>query len=39
MDKLREKYGLSAVGKGLSFKQEAPAVNPPSSPPDWMDED
>lgn len=39
MDKLREKYGLSAVEKGLSFKSEAPALNSPSSPPDWMDED
>jgi hypothetical protein len=39
MDKLREKYGLSAVEKGLSFKSEAPALNAPSSPPDWMDED
>jgi DNA polymerase-4 len=39
MDRLREKYGPSAVEKGLSFKSEAPAVNPPSSPPDWMDED
>jgi len=39
MDKLRERYGLRAVEKGLSFKREAPAVNPPSSPPGWMDED
>jgi DNA polymerase-4 len=39
MDRLREKYGLSAVEKGLSFKREAPALNAPSSPPDWMDED
>jgi DNA polymerase-4 len=39
MDKLREKYGLTAVEKGLSFKRETPAANPPSSPPGWMDED
>jgi DNA polymerase-4 len=39
MDKLREKYGRTAVEKGLAFKRQAPAANPPSSPPDWMDED
>jgi DNA polymerase-4 len=39
IDKLREKFGPAAVEKGLSFKRQAPDANPPTSPPDWMDED
>jgi DNA polymerase IV len=39
MDGLREKFGLGAVEKGLSFQQPAPDLNAPQNPPDWMDED
>jgi DNA polymerase-4 len=39
MDRLREKYGHAAVEKGLSFHSNAPQANPPSSPPDWIEDD
>ena len=39
MDGLREKFGLGAVEKGLSFRQPAHDLNAPQNPPDWMDED
>jgi len=39
MDGLREKFGLGAVEKGLSFRRPAHDLNAPQNPPDWMDED
>jgi DNA polymerase IV len=38
MDRVRDKFGPAAVEKGLVFKRDAPAENPPSSPPDWIDD-
>ncbi|MGH6873698.1 MAG: DNA polymerase IV [Aestuariivirgaceae bacterium] len=39
MDGLREKFGLDAVEKGLSFQRPVHDLNAPQNPPDWMDED